>query len=147
MIVYDLLYDVKETVAGAVPGNYSGSLYIAKVYHLPNSWVGREARFTYYIHKVTTAGFRLKGTKEIKASIEFEFKVDLPVEMEECTVISFRATSKWCKKYEGSRYFETGFEILDCNDDETAKIKALIDGDLFSSTPEKLHISLSMMGQ
>lgn len=103
--------------------------------------------FVGYLIDMTTAGFRLKGSKEIKTQHEFEFKVDLPVEIEECAVISFRAKSTWCKKCEESRYFETGFAIVDCNDDEAAKIKSLIDGDMFSSTPENLHISLGMLGK
>ena len=71
--------------------------------------------------------------------------MDLPVEIVNSTTIVFRARSKWCKKCNESRYYETGFVIKDCSPDEAEKIKSLLNSDLFAVEVEKLHISLSMV--
>lgn len=98
-----------------------------------------------YILDLTTAGLKLKSKKAIKTNADYEFRLELPVETAGSSNISIRVKSIWCKKCDDSKYYETGFNILDCSPSEAEKIKCLLDNELFAVDAEKFHITLSMM--
>ena len=107
---------------------------------------GNTGEFIGYVLDLTSSGMRLKSLKEISPDSEFEFKMELPVEVADSTSVCFSAKSKWCTLCEeNKRYYETGFEFVNHPSEEVAKIRELLKSKLFSENCEKLHISLSMM--
>lgn len=98
-----------------------------------------------YMLDLTTTGMKLKSPKAIGIDIDYEFKVDLPVEIADSTTLILKAKSLWCKYCKESCYYETGFEILDCSPSEAERIKFLLTSDLFAEDAEQLHISLGMI--
>lgn len=98
-----------------------------------------------YLLDLTTVGFNLKSLKSIKIETKFQIKMELPIQIQESKSIVFYAESRWCKKCENTRYYETGFEMMDVLPEELEKITILLKEPLFSDVAEKIHISLSMM--
>ena len=98
-----------------------------------------------YLLDLTSLGMRLKSLTALENNANFEFKIELPIEIIDSTTIKLKAKSIWCKNVPDSRYHETGFEILDCPPTEAEKLRHLLNSDLFSADAEKLHISLSMI--
>ncbi len=61
---------------------------------------------------ISANGFRLEGSKSITPNTEVYFRVDVPAEVSQKTVIAFVARCLWCKKHPVDlRLFESGFEI------------------------------------
>lgn len=98
-----------------------------------------------YLLDLTTVGMKLKSKMAIRTNADFEFRIDLPIEIAKSTTILLRVNSKWCNKCDDSNYYETGFNIVNCPSEEKEKIKSLLDTDMFSVSAEKFHISLSIM--
>jgi len=106
---------------------------------------GVTGKFVGYLLDLTTVGMRLKSSKAIETNVWFEFRMDLPEQIDEISAIVFKAKSKWSKKAEDSRCYETGFSILDCSPEDTAVIEALLAGNIFTTEAKKFQISLSLV--
>lgn len=92
---------------------------------------------------MTTDGVKLLSGQPLEANAEFQFKMDLPVEMKGSKDITFDAVSIWSKQDNVSHEYYTGFQILGLSSKEKQKIEQLIDGPLFSDDHERVHVTLS----
>lgn len=98
-----------------------------------------------YLIDLTKEGMKIKSLHDIKSGIDYEFRMELPFEIEKINEIIFLASCKWSKKCPDSRYFESGFAIIDTSPETSEQFKILLASKLFSSEADKLHISLSMV--
>lgn len=92
---------------------------------------------------MTTDGVKLLSVSALEANAEFQFKMDLPVDIRGSKAITFDAVSIWSKQDSVSHEYYTGFQILGLSPKEKQKIELLIDGPLFSVDPERVHVTLS----
>ena len=100
-----------------------------------------------YLLDLNTFGIKLKSTDEIEIDTNFEFRLELPIEIDGSSSFLLNVSSVWCYKHNNSRYYETGFEIIYNSPEEKKKIELLFASELFELGAEKLHITLGMVRQ
>ncbi|UCC43364.1 MAG: PilZ domain-containing protein [Candidatus Zixiibacteriota bacterium] len=92
---------------------------------------------------MTVAGLMLETMSAMETDTLFEFRMDLPVEVEGSKDITFRAKSIWCKPAKDRGQYATGFEIQDVSEPELKKIMLLLDGPLFDDVDGMVRVNLS----
>ena len=61
---------------------------------------------------MTTEGVKLLSVTSLEVDAEFQFRMDLPIEMNGSKEIVFDAKNVWSKQHNVSHEFYTGFKIL-----------------------------------
>lgn len=92
---------------------------------------------------MTTEGVKLLSVSSLESNAEFQFKMDLPIDMKGSKEITFDAKSVWSKRDKVSHEYYTGFQILGLSTKEKEKIELLIDGPLFADDTDRVHVTLS----
>ena len=92
---------------------------------------------------MTIEGVKILSVNPLEADTEFQFKMDLPIDMKGSKEITFDAKSVWSKQDKVSHEYYTGFHIQDLSTKEQQKIELLIDGPLFADDHERVHVTLS----
>ena len=92
---------------------------------------------------MTTEGVKLLCVTSIEQDAEFQFRMELPVDIRGSKEISFDAKSVWSKQDNVSHEYNIGFKILELSPKEKQKIQLLIDGPLFAYDNERVHVTLS----
>ena len=67
--------------------------------------------FVGWIVDMTIEGFRLRSITKLDTDSNFQFKIELPFEIDGSHEILFEAKSIWSKKIEKKNEFNTGFTL------------------------------------
>lgn len=79
-----------------------------------------------HVIDLTTEGILMLSDQEIPLQKEFHLKMDLPSEIRGTEVFEFKAESLWSSRDENPDFINTGFKILEIEEDGLGIINRLI---------------------
>lgn len=101
-----------------------------------NQFVGR-------LVDMTKEGVKLRSMAAMETNAVFQFRLDLPFDINGSKEIVFNARSIWCNKCSDSGQYNIGFQVQDVPQTEVARIDLLLQGSLFEDADERIHVTLS----
>jgi len=75
-----------------------------------------------YLGNLTHGGAMIISEEALEVDEIYQFRMDLPTDMYPKPILSFEATSVWCRPDIDPRFYDTGLEFIDLPPDDLAII-------------------------